>query len=301
MEPYNIAVLGGDARQTWAADTLEVLGHRVLRFGVPQKPTGELPPKNASTLSEALADADVVLGPVPFTKCDGLLTYGAAPPIPIPDLLAELRPGQRLIAGNFPPEVLDHCRVMEVTTYALLDREDFATLNAIPTAEATIAQAIVRSTGNLQQSECVVLGFGRCGRALARKLKGLDANVTVAVRHWHSACAALTAGFQTVDMKMLPLLLPRAQFVFNTIPPAPDTPPALGEALLKLLSKEALVLDIASAPGGVDYDAARELELRAALLPSLPGKYSPRAAGEAIAQVTQVILQEEENANAQSD
>lgn len=296
MEPRTIAVIGGDARQGWAADALEFLGHRVPRFGVPRRAEEEdgqsgKQPRNAASLGEAMAEADVVLCPVPFTR-DGIwLSHTAEPPIPISGLLKGLRPGHRLIAGDFPEELRAHCEEKGIPLHALLEREDFATLNAIPTAEATIAQAIIKSSGNLQQSDCLVLGFGRCGRAIARKLKGLDANVTVALRRWPNACAALTAGFQAVDMEALPWLVPRPRYVFNTIPA-----PVLGEELLRLLPKEALLLDVASAPGGIDFEAARQMGLNAELLPSLPGKYAPRAAGEAIAQVTQIILQEEEEA-----
>jgi dipicolinate synthase subunit A len=55
-----------------------------------------------------------------------------------------------------------------------------------------------------------------------------------------------------------------------------------------------VVIDIASAPGGVDFEAAKQLGIAAKLCPGLPGKYSPRSAGEAAAQVARIILEEQE-------
>ncbi|MDR3314535.1 MAG: dipicolinate synthase [Oscillospiraceae bacterium] len=290
MEPRTtVAVLGGDARQAFASAALACMGRRVLCFGVPQKAGGDPLPESAASLAAAVAAADVILCPVPFSRGGGCLTHGGAPPIPAAALLKELRPGHRLIAGDLPAEVRTRCEALKIPAHALLEREDFAMRNAIPTAEATAALAVLRGAGNIRQSECLVLGFGRCGRPLAHILKALGANVTIGLRGWRNNCAALAEGCQPVAMEALPRHMPRFRFVFNTIPAL-----VLGEALLALLPKDAVLLDIASAPGGIDFAAAQRLGLAAELLPGLPGKYAPRAAGEAIAQVVQVILEEEE-------
>ena len=45
-----------------------------------------------------------------------------------------------------------------------------------------------------------------------------------------------------------------------------------------------MILDMASAPGGVDYEACKELGISAALLPGLPGKYAPASSAEILAE-----------------
>ena len=44
------------------------------------------------------------------------------------------------------------------------------------------------------------------------------------------------------------------------------------------------IIDIASAPGGVDYEAAGALGIAAKLCLGLPGKYAPKTAGEILAE-----------------
>ena len=45
--------------------------------------------------------------------------------------------------------------------------------------------------------------------------------------------------------------------VFNTIPPV-----VLTREILEKMAKEALIIDIASSPGGVDFQAAADLNIR---------------------------------------
>lgn len=58
--------------------------------------------------------------------------------------------------------------------------------------------------------------------------------------------------------------------VVNTVPA-----PVVTELILRELPKDAYILDIASAPGGVDFDVAREYGIRSDLLLGIPGKYAP--------------------------
>ena len=49
------------------------------------------------------------------------------------------------------------------------------------------------------------------------------------------------------------------------------------------MKKHVTIIDIASAPGGVDFAAAARLNLSAFLCPGLPGKYAPVSSAQAIA------------------
>ena len=53
---------------------------------------------------------------------------------------------------------------------------------------------------------------------------------------------------------------------------------------LGLLNKDALILDLASAPYGTDFEAAKELGIKAMTAPGLPGKTAPKTAGKLIAE-----------------
>ena len=48
--------------------------------------------------------------------------------------------------------------------------------------------------------------------------------------------------------------------------------------LLPKLKKDCLIIDLASAPGGVDFNEAKKLGLKVIWALSLPGKCSPKSA-----------------------
>jgi dipicolinate synthase subunit A len=77
--------------------------------------------------------------------------------------------------------------------------------------------------------------------------------------------------------------------VCNTIPAR-----VVGGSFLEQLSEDTLVLDLASRPGGVDWEAAQERGCRVVWALSLPGKTAPITAGEIIAGTILHILKEEE-------
>ncbi|MDR1927630.1 MAG: NAD(P)-binding domain-containing protein [Oscillospiraceae bacterium] len=286
-----VAVLGGDTRQIYAARALRAAGFSVVTCGLPEAPALPADIKHAASLREAMEGSRVLLCPVPFTSDGAQLLHPPGIPLPISVFLEGLRHGQIVIAGSLPENAGKRCRALGVPAFALLNRADFARLNAIPTAEAAIALAVMQGAGNLHGSRCLVLGFGHCGKALAERLASLGAKPCVLARREESIRLAHTAGFAAADFDALPQYLPQCDYVFNTVPT-----PVLPGALLALLPGDAVVIDIAAAPGGTDFAAAQALGLQAGRYPGLPGKYAPRAAGEALAAITQKILDELEGA-----
>ena len=68
-----------------------------------------------------------------------------------------------------------------------------------------------------------------------------------------------------------------------------------GEAVLARLRPQSFIVDLASRPGGTDFDAARRLGHRAIHALSLPAACAPETAGEAVARtVCDMIGQREE-------
>ena len=53
------------------------------------------------------------------------------------------------------------------------------TANAFPTCEGALQLAMEQTAFTLQNARCLVIGAGRIGMLLARKLYALDAQVTV--------------------------------------------------------------------------------------------------------------------------
>ena len=61
---------------------------------------------------------------------------------------------------------------------------------------------------------------------------------------------------------------------------------------LKHVSRDSLIIDLASKPGGVDFDTAGKLGLKVVWALSLPGKIAPVTSGEIIACTVLNILKE---------
>ena len=155
--------------------------------------------------------------------------------------------------------------------------ETFLRRNARLTAEGAIFSAAGVLESALMDCRVLVIGWGRIGRALAEKLLALGAKVTVASRSERNRRAAMLLGAQAVDTSELSGALPGHQVVFST-----PAVPVLGRGELSRLDPECLVIDLASAPYGVDLEAAREKNIRAWREPGLPGRYCPESAARVL-------------------
>ncbi len=79
----------------------------------------------------------------------------------------------------------------------------------------------------------------------------------------------------------------QADILFNTVPAM-----ILDEEILSCLSRDCLVIDLASKPGGVDFDMAKNLRIKTIWALSLPGKVAPISAGAMIKETITNILTE---------
>ncbi len=157
--------------------------------------------------------------------------------------------------------------------------EVYANKNAVLTAEGSIAALMEVSEQSLRGTCSYVLGYGRCGKALARLLEGFNVNVTVVARRAASCSEAWRDGFRVIDYFSFAKEIQRADSIFNTVPAL-----ILCECVLRKMSKKTIIIDIASKPGGTDFEIADQLGIRAMLLPGIPGKYAPETAGKIMAE-----------------
>ena len=257
-QPGVFAVIGEDARQRAAADYLREKG-----FGV--------------CGPEGLAQARWALLPMSLTA------DGAA----LEQLLAEAKPGTLAFGGRVSEAAKAAAAAAGIELNDYLGREELARLNAIPTAEGCIGLILQNRRRTLWDSTVLVLGYGRCGQALAVRLAALGARVTVAARSPAQRALAMSQGLDAVSMEAADGLLETTDVAVNTVPA-----PVLGAARLKRLPKDALVIDLASLPGGTDFEAAKELGVRAIHALSLPARCAPVTAGQFVVRAVLAMLRE---------
>lgn len=154
--------------------------------------------------------------------------------------------------------------------------------NAAATAEGVIAEAIIGSPINLSGSKTLVIGYGRCGKILCHKLSGIGACVNVIERNEDHRAEAQSMGFCVFTPEDEGLDWGSFQYIFNTAPVQVLT----GQQLCGV-SQDVIILDIASKPGGVDYEYCRKYHLNARLLSGIPGKYAPKTSAHILLEVIQ--------------
>ena len=150
-------------------------------------------------------------------------------------------------------------------------REEYQIAIARLTAEGAIA--LLRPETGLSGAHILLLGYGRIARLLARELQKAGALVTAAARSGEQRAWAGAEGIEALPLDALSGALDRFDVIIGTIPA-----PVLTEPLLALVRKDALLLELASAPGGIDAAAAHERGLRYIRAPGLPAKYAPERA-----------------------
>lgn len=212
-------------------------------------------------------DADIIIAPIPFTR-DGININGEN--IKIEKFILDIK-GKVLLSGAFLENI--ESRFKDIKYYDLMEEENLAILNAIPTAEGAIFEAMKNSDTTLCNSNCLVMGYGRIGKILSKMLKGVGANIYCEARNNKDLAFINAMGYNEVNISKLEEALPNMDYIFNTVPVK-----LLNENMLKLVKKEAVIIDLASNPGGVDFQKARELELNVVWALALPGKIAPKTA-----------------------
>lgn len=275
---YDIAILGGDIRQTYMVQIFRKENLSVITYGLTHPMIQDICVQGR-TMKETVSSSMTLISAIPFSK-DGITipSLTSASDMTVSCFLDTSFRGQILFAGMISPKIQKCCKQNQVDFYDFMEDDCIAIANGIATAEGAIMEAIVKSPGNLHKSRCLVLGFGRCAKTLAMKLKGLEADVFIGARKDSDLALANALGFGTVSLDRLKESIASYDYIFNSIPAL-----VLDSALLSRIAKDAVIIDIASAPGGLDYSKARELGLNASLSLGIPGKVSPKASAQILA------------------
>ena len=139
----------------------------------------------------------------------------------------------------------------------------------------------------LDGTKVSVIGYGRIGEVLAQKLKALGAEVTVWARRPEVGVRAQGLGCKAEQIRGEDSLRfdTNTRVIFNTVPSRIFT-----RTVLQTLGRECTIIDLASAPGGVDLVAAKELGISTIWATALPGKCAPESAGIILGETVHSIL-----------
>ena len=239
---------------------------------------------------ESGKDIDVLILSIPSFSKDHSVKNCRIAGLTLMDILSRNNPPKTIIGGMIREETASLCRLHGVKVYDITDKDDFAIANALPTAEAAVMIAMEELPVTVFGLDVLVTGYGRIARMLCSRLRALNANVTVAARKPSDRAFARAEGCETVDINNLDKAdLSKFRLICNTVPALVITKEVVGR-----LDKSALVIDLASLPGGCDAEYISERGIRFIYALSLPGKYAPQTAGDIIASAVVHYAHEEE-------
>lgn len=271
-----VAVLGGDGREVEIARQAALAGAEVRTCGLSAAAVAVTGASAASSIQDAVRNADVVICPIPLPAADGSLfaPQSAEKLVPDAETLRGMRRGGTFITGRASSQMHAAARVLGLRLYEYEADEELMLRRAPAIAEGAIRIAIEQTDVTLHGNPCMVVGFGKIAPTIAAMLRGLGARVTVAARNPVQLAKASAMGCETVPVTSLVESAPRMAAVFNTVPARLFT-----RDILRRLGRETVLIDLAAPPGGVDQDAARELGVRSIWARGLGGR-APRTVGQ---------------------
>lgn len=283
---HTVSVIGGDLRQLTLGRELKKEGFHVFLHGF-DKYADDTGLDEEEDLDFALC-SDIIILPVPvtFDGCTINSPYSDSP-LALDEFLDGINPSALIFGGQIKPNLQKAFTEKSIKYCDYLTREELAIRNAVPTAEGAIKIAIEETPITLHGSKCLVLGYGRIGKILARMLQGMGANVWVEARKYADLAMIEGHGYEPLALCEVKNFIDEFDIIFNTIPAM-----ILDETLLKSVKSDALIIDLSSKPGGVDFSTARIMGIHVIWALSLPGKISPVTSGIIIKDTIMNIIKE---------
>lgn len=267
-----ILFIGGDKRMDYAAEKLSAQ-YTAVRTRSDQCP-----------LPEEKFGAIVL--PLPLTK-NGLEIFAplSDKPVGFDIITGYADKNAAVFAGGECPALTGLCAENGYKLVNYFAEESLTLKNAALTAEAACALLSQSTDGALLGSSALITGYGRISRLLAYRLRANGSLVTIAARRPEQRTAAELDGFSAIHTELIGDTVSRFDFVANTVPHA-----LFAEKDFSGMKRSAVFIELATLPGQPSKPLAENSGIQYIYAPGLPGKHSPRAAGEAIAETISAML-----------
>lgn len=258
-----VCVVGGDDRLRLLNGLFQKKGYKAGTWG-----------QGSDDAPKALTRAQAVVLPFPRASRDGFIPApNAKRPIPVHEVASLIGKGVWVMSGALDEELAHTASKKDWRLLLPSSDPAFEEQNAMPSAEGAVYAAMQKADYTLCGSKCLIIGPGRIGRELAKMLLGIGAKVFMAARREEALQKAAEMGCVPVSMEALPIAAREADILFNTAPAM-----VAGEAVMAALPVHALAIDLASAPFGIDLEAAKRHGINAWREGGIPGRYAPLTA-----------------------
>jgi dipicolinate synthase subunit A len=183
-----------------------------------------------------------------------------------------------IFGGKLGQNWINWCEKQNISYLDFMEDEEVAWKNARITAEATVAEILKCGKYSILGQKIVVTGYGKCGKSVADLLGAMGAKVTVLARSKAARKAAKADGHNAVDFSYGAEEAYGTTMFVNTVPAC-----VLTENIISEMHTDAVIVDIASAPGGCDKKAAEKYGIPVISALGLPGIYTPKSSAKVLA------------------
>ncbi len=262
----NFMIIGGDCRFSYMQKILQDKGYESQRIY-----PGEY-------RADDFDKADIFILPVPVSRDNVNINAPlAGESFYFGDLIRLLPEGCAVAGGLWNELWREKMEKKNIRVFDYYKNEELAKKNAIPTAEGVIGILINTLPVTIHSLRCAVTGYGKCGSELCRRLLALGADVTAVARSDKNLQDAERDGMKTCRLADFREIAGEFDTVVNTVPSR-----IIDASVIPKLKKDCILIEIASAPFGIDFDCASRYGITAVKAGSLPGRISPQTAGEII-------------------
>lgn len=169
-------------------------------------------------------------------------------------------------------EIADEDELKAFRFWDFKSDENFLIRNAALTAEGVLKIIIEELPISLEDTNVAITGCGRVGKKTSELLQKVNCKVSVFDRTKSKDPESGCYGFHDFTR-----LAENFDCVVNTVPEM-----ILTREMLCSLRPECLLIETASAPYGIDFEAADDMGIKAIIAGGLPGKISPKSAAKII-------------------
>ncbi len=282
------SIIGGDLRIVKLAQMLKKDGNTIKTFGL-EESKEIIENEKYNLLEDCIKNSQIVISSIPLSK-DGKSVYMpySNKQLSVNNLIENIK-GKVFFAGSIDTTILNECeKQKKAKVFDLMKNEELTIANAISTAEGAIQIAMEQTQITINNSKILVLGFGRIGKLLAKKLSSLGADVSCEARKQQDIAWIKAYGYKAIHLDDLKNNLNEFDIIFNTVPYL-----LLDKEKLSQVKSNCLIIDLASKPGGVDFEQCNIQGIKNIWALALPGKVAPITSAKYIKETIYKIIDKE--------
>ena len=277
-----ILCAGGDTRYIYTGQELCSLG-KVYTYGLGEYSDETVSLKNLDDMPQK---ADLLVLPIMSSETLDIKTaFGNS--VSSKAFSPYLNKNSLVVGGRLSVCVVEYFSSLGHDVKDYFTREELVIRNCVPTAEGALQIALQELAITVSGSKTVIIGYGRVAKACAKLFSAVGSQVYAAARNTAQLAQARIDGCSTFGISELQTRIADFDIIINTVPSL-----VLTRQILHNVSKDSIVIDLASQTGGTDFEAAKELNVKAVHALALPGKTAPITSGKLIAEAIKNIYTE---------